>query len=88
MSTVLAAITWHAVLLPLLTAAGLLSLLAVLKPSLFRRVAAFSSHSIDTSKLHSLLDTSIDIDRYILPHSRLFGTAVLSTVAACWFRLF
>ena len=72
--------TWHAVLLPLLAAVGLLGLLAVVKPSLFRRVATFSSHS--------LADTSFDIERYILPHSRLFGAVVLSTVAVCWFRLF
>ena len=80
MSTVL-----HAVFLPLLTAVGLFGLLAVLKPSLFRE---FATYSFGTGKLHGLLDTSIEIDRYILPYTRLFGTVILSTVAACWFRLF
>ena len=67
----------HAVFFPLLIVVGLFGLLAVLKPSLFREFVTDSS-----------LHTPVDIGRYILPHSRLFGAVILSTVAACWFRLF
>jgi len=74
---------------PLITATfwlaiGLLSsvgLLAIASPKRFASLSTRGNRWIDTEKLLQPLDARIDVDRYVLPFSRLLGIAVLASVA-------
>ena len=70
----------QAVACTLLVLTGGLGLLALLCPRLFERVATKGSQWIDTQKLIERLDRQYDVDRYILPYSRLFGLLVVASV--------
>jgi hypothetical protein len=70
--------TWIWALLGLFGAFGLT---AVLSPRFFTVVATKSSTWIDVNKALAKLDKQVDIDRYVLPHSRLLGVAVITAVA-------
>jgi hypothetical protein len=60
---------------------GLLGMVAVVRPRLFHVISRRSNQWIDTSKALAPLDKQFDIDRYVLPYSRLMGMAVLIAVA-------
>lgn len=75
LTELVAALIWSALLL-----FGLLGLLAFLCPQWFRKLAAYSGHWIDTSKLVAALDKRIDIDEYVLRHSRLLGAVVVASL--------
>jgi hypothetical protein len=60
---------------------GFLGLLALVSPTRFNALATRSGQWIDTSKLSAVVDKRIDVDRFVLPFSRLLGVAVLASVA-------
>jgi len=59
---------------------GCVGILAVVKPSLFAVVAQRSSHWVDSNKVLAQLDRRVDVDKYVLPYSRVLGVAVLIAV--------
>lgn len=70
----------------LLASSGLLGLVALLSPQTFERIAAYGSRWIDSNKVLERLDRPIDVDQWMLPHSRKLGAAVLVAVAILAFR--
>lgn len=62
----------------LLTSVGFL---AIISPKRFAALSTRGNRWIDTEKLLQPLDARIDVDRYVLPFSRLLGVAVLASVA-------
>lgn len=70
----------------LLAIAGLLALVALVSPATFRSLAKFGGHWLDSSKLLARLDKQIDVDRLVLPYSRVLGAAVIATIAILCFR--
>jgi hypothetical protein len=69
-------------LMGIFAAAGLLAMVA---PKRFAALTQRSSQWVDTEKILTALDRKIDVDQYVLPHSRLFGAFVLAGVAALAF---
>ena len=65
----------------LLASAGVVGLVALVSPKTFQRVAEIGGVWCDSSKVLARLDKPIDVDRLVLPHSRLLGAAVLAAVA-------
>lgn len=65
--------------------AAVAGVIAVVSPHWFQRTVAFSSRTIDTKKILSILDKRIDIDHYTLGHSRLLGVVVIAAVATLVF---
>lgn len=64
---------------------GSFGLLALVSPSLFAEVARRSGKWVDSQKVLAYLDKQVDIDSYVLPHSRMLGISVLLAVAsAAW----
>jgi len=61
---------------------GGIGLLAILSPRLFALLAACGGKWVDTDKLLSILDQRVEIDHYVLRHSRLFGMLILAAVVA------
>lgn len=59
---------------------GLFALVAVASPKTFRLLAKYGGHWLDSSKLLAALDKPIDVDRLVLPYSRVLGAAVLATI--------
>ncbi|HZZ28265.1 MAG TPA: hypothetical protein VFE46_09720 [Pirellulales bacterium] len=76
-----AVISKQAVLWTTIGIIGMLGLIAVISPAFFAKVATRSARWVDTRKFTDALDKRIDIDRYVLPFSRLLGVAVLLAVA-------
>jgi hypothetical protein len=66
---------------------ALIGLIAVVSPSRFAVLATRSGRWVDTNKLAEALDKRIDIDRYVLPFSRLLGVVVLIAVAVLTYVL-
>jgi hypothetical protein len=75
-NTLITATFWLAI--GLLTSVGLL---AIVSPKRFAALSTRGNRWIDTEKLLQPLDARIDVDRYVLPFSRLLGVAVLASVA-------
>ncbi len=65
----------------LLGISALAGVIAVISPRLFERTVALTSRTIDTKKILSVLDKSVDIDRFTLAHSRSLGVVVIAAVA-------
>jgi hypothetical protein len=80
-AALLAFISKQAVLWTTLGILGLIGLIAIVSPSRFQKIATRSGHWVDTNKLAEVLDKRVDIDRYVLPFSRLLGVAVILSVA-------
>ncbi len=55
----------------------LAGLIAVVSPQVFGRVASNGSRWYDSSRILAAFDKRIDIDHYVLRHTRVFGFAVL-----------
>lgn len=70
-----------------LASAGVVGIVALVSPKTFQRVAEIGGHWLDSNKVLKRLDMPIDVDRLVLPHSRLLGAAVLTSVAILCFRL-
>ena len=73
--------TWVPFAWFLFGAAGIVGVLAVISPRGFSKVVTQSSRWVDAGKLLAFLDKRYDIDRYVLPYSRLLGFLVLGSVA-------
>ena len=69
----------HATTWVLLGLSGVLGLLAMISPNHFQRIATNASHWFDTQKWIERLDRRYDIDRYVLPHSRVLGALVVAS---------
>jgi hypothetical protein len=59
---------------------AVLGLVAVLSPSHFRSLATSGSRWFDTNKVAAIFDKQFEVDRYVLPFSRLLGVTVLLAV--------
>lgn len=64
----------------LLALIAIVGVIAVASPKWFARLDAVGSRWIDTSRWIAKLDRRIDVDARVLPHSRLLGGAVLTSV--------
>jgi hypothetical protein len=64
---------------PILVMAAFFGVLAIVSPTLFRRMSESGSQWFDTNKLISILDTPINIDKAMLRYSRAFGLAVVAS---------
>jgi hypothetical protein len=71
--------------LALLSLCGLFGLIALLSPRHFEVLARKSSRWIDSRRIVEVLDRRIDVDDYVLPHSRLLGALVLAAVSVLTF---
>jgi hypothetical protein len=79
---------WEPVGWALLLIFGLLGALALASPRLFERIATGGSRWIDTNQMLAVLDKRYDIDRHILPFSRVLGALVLASVAVLGMLLY
>ncbi len=61
---------------------GILGLVALAWPQRFQRLATWGRTWVDTDGLAKRLDVQIDIDRYVLRHTRLFGALITTVVLA------
>jgi len=59
---------------------GLTGLVAVVSPKRFAALATRSNTWVDTDKLFEVFDRRVDVDRIVLPFSRVLGIAVLFAV--------
>jgi hypothetical protein len=73
---------WHTLLITSLGAFGAFGLLALVNPRLFAAVATFSSQWVNSKRFFDFLDRRINVDKFVLPHSRLLGVLVLASVVA------
>jgi hypothetical protein len=64
----------------LMGALTLVGAVAIISPQKFGKLATRGSEWVDSNKLLSALDRRIDIDRAVLPFSRLLGFAVLASM--------
>jgi hypothetical protein len=81
---------WQWVVGSLLGIVGVIGLVAVLSPRTFYRLASWSNIWVDTDKLLRVFDVRVDIEHYVLRHSRLFGIVIVGaalTLAGCLVRL-
>lgn len=76
-----ATLFWQTLLFASLGIVGLAGLLALISPRLFATVATSSSRWINTRRFLDYFDRQVNVDRLILPHSRLLGGLVLASVA-------
>lgn len=72
---------WETCFWSLLAVAGVLALIALVSPAMFRSLAEYGGRWRDSSKLLEKLDKPIDVDRLVLPYSRVLGAAVIATIA-------
>jgi hypothetical protein len=79
---------WPTLLVALFGFSGFFGLLAIVSPRLFEAIATRSAQWIDSEQFLKYLDRQIDIDRFILPHSRVFGGTVLASVAVLGYFIF
>lgn len=61
----------------LLAGSLILGLLAVFNPDRFRAIASGGARWIDTNRFLQRLDEPVNIDQFVLRHSRAFGVAVV-----------
>ncbi|MGI9427724.1 MAG: GGDEF domain-containing protein [Bythopirellula sp.] len=79
---------WPFIFLSLLGLCGLVGLLAVISPKMFALVAETGGLQISKPHNSSLFEPAINIDQYVMRHSRQFGTLVTLIVvylALCYF---
>ena len=76
--------TLHVLALVFSIISGLLGMIAMVSPRLFRWLSGRSSQWIDSSRALQFLDKRVDIDHYFLRHARLFGAVLVVTLAAAW----
>ena len=68
---------WRPPVISVLAVIGAAGLLALVHPRWFRSVASATNRSWDTNKVIERLERPVNIDRYILPYSRVLGALVL-----------
>ena len=64
-----------------------LGVVAVISPRFFAKLATKSGRWVDSARYLAALDKKIDLDRLVLPHSRLFGALVLISVSILAFMI-
>lgn len=79
---------WHALLIASLSLCGAVGLLALLSPRLFTAVATWGSRWINLQRFLDCLDKRVDVDRLLIPHSRILGGAVLASVSVLGYVFF
>jgi hypothetical protein len=62
-----------------------LGMLATIAPRRFAALTEKSGKWVDTDRILAAFDQRYDIDRFILPHARVFGAAVVMGVATLAF---
>ena len=55
-------------------------LIAVVSPNRFAMLVYSTGRWVDTNRWAAFLDRRVDIDRFIHPHSRIFGCLVLASL--------
>ena len=60
--------------------AGLCGIVAAISPRTFAAIAALARRRVESQRWLAWLDREVDIDRYILKHSRLFGLSTLALI--------
>jgi hypothetical protein len=81
--------TLRSVVLPIVIAFCVVcGLLAVLAPRVFAALARSSSRWVESRNYLEFLDRRVDIDRFMLSRSRLFGALLLLAIAWCAWRLY
>lgn len=75
---------FHVLLLSLLGLVGLVGLLAVVSPSRFAILCGYGGRIVHPGT-QTRADRWIDIDKYILQHSRSFGLSIIASEACIWF---
>ena len=73
---------WAPIVWGLAATLAVLGAIAAIWPKCFRRLAEWGNTWVDTSRVASALDRRIDIDDFVLRHSRAFGVFVLASIAA------
>jgi hypothetical protein len=73
---------WSTIVWSIVGTLAVIGTIAVICPKCFRSLAAWGNTWIDTSRMISVLDRRIDIDDFVLRHSRAFGIFVLASIAA------
>jgi hypothetical protein len=74
-------IRWLPVAWTLLALLAVLGALALISPRLFTTLALRGGHWVETESYLNKLNTRVEIDQLILPHSRWLGAATLAAVA-------
>ena len=64
----------------LLAAAAVTGFVALVNPKLFQALVSHGGRWIDTSRFLAILDKRFDVDRWVLPYSRVLGAMVLLAV--------
>lgn len=77
---------WPIIVLSLLGFSGAVGLLALVSPKMFAVVAETGGLWVASSKTLTVLDSPIDIDKFVIRNSRQFGALVLMVV--CYLLLF
>lgn len=76
----LAQVTWTPFVWSLLGVTALFGLVALVSPSSFAAMATRGGQWVDTDRLFAIFDRRWDIDKHVLPFSRVLGAAVLAAV--------
>ena len=71
---------WGPFSLFLLATAGVIGLVALVNPRWFEQIVAHGDRWVDTEKLFAVFDKRVNVDRYVLPYSRLFGALIVAVV--------
>lgn len=79
---------WHTLLIASLSLCGAVGLLALVRPRLFAAIATWGSRWINFHRFLDFLDRRVDVDRLIIPHSRILGGAVLASVSVLGYVFF
>jgi len=75
---------WEPLFLTLLGLTGVAGLLACLSPKLFASAAKLGGTLVSVAPSRTALDRWVDIDGYVLRHSRFFGFLVVASVGYLW----
>ena len=81
MSTTIAKVVLEDLFLFLIGFAGVVAVLAILSPRLFRVLSTRSSSFIDSARFLAFFDKSVNVDGFFLRYPRALGVLVLASVA-------
>jgi hypothetical protein len=76
-----AEVRWLPIAWTVLALLSVLGAMALLSPRLFAAFAMRGGHWVDAESYLNKLNTQIEIDSLVLPHSRWLGAATLAAVA-------
>lgn len=67
---------------------AIVAFVAMISPTLFRRLEDFMNRSFDTSGLEKLMDRPVDVDRYLRRHVRIIGASAFSIALILAIKMF